>query len=262
MYEHLYCYVLYSPRPDYGVKPTFIHVDEVPAEGGFTSLYRVTKETAEAISEVGTAAGFKGVVWGGVLQLDVDDYEKADIVEQRLKELYLEYKSYDTGGRGVHFSVRRNALPSHILPMQDKQWVQETFPEADRSIYTHLHPLRLPGTPHKSGGGRKRLVEEHPGRALVLPPYSFTPQEPIREGYGGCPSIGQKSIFDEFLIMRNSVQAKEGERHPQLVRLLYSLRDLGYSKEIARWWCNEVNKRFQPPKAEEEIEKAIQSIYR
>jgi hypothetical protein len=280
-----YLYVLYSPRPDYGSKPKFIHIRELPNEG-FTSLYQVTKETAEAIERAGTAAGFKGVVWSEYLWLDCDSYEAADKVEGRLKEFGYEFKSYDTGGRGVHFcivcsdggvlfnggdSIRTRKAPvkcydrvspSHLLPLQHRQWVKENFPECDSSIYTHLHPFRLVGTTHSKTGGRKRLVEEHPGRALELPPFDKArASEP--EGRAGIfPTSGGKSIFDEFLIQRNSTPAKAGERHAQLVRLIYALKDCGYDVNIARWWAGEVNKRFTPPKGNDEIEKALGSIYR
>jgi hypothetical protein len=46
------------------------------------------------------------------------------------------------------------------------------------------------------------------------------------------------------------------------VRLIYALKDCGYDVNIARWWAGEVNKRFTPPKGNDEIEKALGSIYR
>jgi hypothetical protein len=258
MNEELYCYLLYSPRPDYGSEPKFIHRNNLP-EQGFASLYSVTKETAEAIVEAGTAAGFKGVVWSKYLWLDVDSYEKADRVEERLNERNLDWISYCTGGRGAHFCIRRDNLPSHLLPNIDRIYVKEHFPESDSSIYTHLHPFRLNGTIHQKTGRRKRLVEEHPGRALILPPFN-SKSKFGSEATDFRPQEG-KSIFDEFLIMRNSTEAKEGERHAQLVRLSYALRDAGYSASIATWWLGEVNKRFNPPKSAVELEKIVRSIY-
>jgi hypothetical protein len=256
-----YKYHLYSPRPDYGSGiPHFI--DEL-APSGFISLYSVTRETAEAITAAGTARGFKCIVWSERLWLDVDSYESADRVEERLNELAYEFSSFDTGGRGVHFGIIRTSPPSHLLPLQDRTWVKEHFPEADSSIYTHLHPFRLPGTIHQKTGGQKRLVGEHPGRALELPPYERIQNDGSpRDIQLSLHSNGQKSIFDQFFIQRNSEPAKAGERHPQLVRLIYALRDNGYDVNVARFWVNEVNKRFQPPKGQDEIEKALGSIYR
>jgi hypothetical protein len=254
-----YKYYLYSPRPDYGVgTPTFI---DVLPEGGFVSLYAVTKESAERIRDAGTCKGFRGIVHSSHLWLDIDSYEKADRVEERLKEMGFEYISYDTGGRGAHFGVVRDNSPSHLLPSMDRAWVQQHFPEADSSIYTHLHPFRLPGTPHHRTGKRKQLVSKGIGHSLRLPQYT---QEVRGIEVGNSLGIGSgsKSILDQYFIQRNSEPCKAGERHPQLVRLIYALRDSGYSLDVARFWVNEVNKRFQPPKEQHEIEKALGSIYR
>lgn len=71
-----------------------------------------------------------------------------------------------------------------------------------------------------------------------------------------------KSIFDCFRVVANSVPCKNGERHPQLIRLIYALRDeaqVGFSE--ACWWASEVNKLFEEPKEDHEIEKAVRSIY-
>lgn len=264
-----YCYNLYSPRPDYGSKPTFYHDDKVPATG-FTSLYKVTHETAYAIEQAGTTKGFKGVVWSDKLWLDVDGYDKCEAVEQRLKEMGYEYISYDTGGRGGHFAIVRVNNPSHLLPLQEKQWVQEHFPEADPSIYTHLHPFRLSGTIHSSTGGRKSQVGGASGRALQLPVYSDKKDGNVSaiykcfegsSGHTGDATPG--SIFDNFFIQRNTQEIpKQGERHETLIRLIYALRDAGYSQQVAHWWVSEANKRWAPPKEDHEIEKALQSIYR
>jgi hypothetical protein len=264
MSKELYAYYLYSPRPDYGTTPVFYHRDFLP-ESGFASLYAVTKDTAEAIVQAGSAAGFKGVVWSERLWIDVDSYERADTTESKLKERGYDYVSYDTGGRGAHFGVLRSNGPSHLLPQQDKQWVQEHFPEADVSIYSHLHPFRLPGTPHQRTGNRKTFVSSQGGETITLSKPTLRDRLFKGQGQGKSNTLlssARTSVFDIHFIQRNSEPAKEGERHAQLVRLAYALRDSGYSIDIARWWCGEVNKRFSPPKTEEEIEKALGSIYR
>lgn len=269
-----YAYHLYSPRPDYGTTPVFYHRDDLPKEG-FISLYSVDKPTAMAINQAGTCKGYKGIVFSERLWIDVDSYEAADAVEERLREAGYDYVAYDTGGRGAHFGILRLSADSsgilgpglegmfpcsHLLPLQDKQYVQEHFPEADSTIYTHLHPFRLPGTPHHRTGKRKTLVSEGGGRSLALPAFKQESVErPIGEFLSG--SKDGKSILDITFITRNSEPAKAGERHAQLVRLCYALRDNGYGINIARWWVNEVNKRFQPKKTEEEIEKVVQSIF-
>lgn len=252
----LYNCSLYSSRPDYGLRPCF--VSDLRDHVGFSSLYQVTRETANAIIEAGTTQGFKGVVWSERLWIDVDSYEAADATESKLKELGHDYIAYDTGGRGAHFGVSRFARPSHLLPQQDRKWVESHFPGADKSIYTHLHPFRLPGTKHEKTGGVKRMVCESKGSTLVLPPFK---REQLEAPKASSSQRGSKSIFACYRVIREMKDSPEG-RHPNLVRLLYALKDqAGVSKEEAMFWCNEWNKLQSNPKEYWELEKAILSIY-
>lgn len=256
-----YSYRLYSSGPNYGITPKFYHISKTP-EQGFSSLYSVSHETAHAIEQAGTTKGFKGVVWSERIWIDIDSYEQADKVEEKLNALNLDFISYDTGGRGAHFGILRSNVPDHLLPMRDKQWVQEHFPEADSSIYTHLHPFRLPGTVHSRTGKSKLEVGSKRGKPLTLPPYA---EERVKStlSFQRLVSSGNASIFDDFFVQRNTQEIpKEGERHAQLVRLLYALKEGGYSVELARWWVGETNKRWKPMKEEHEVEKALLSIYR
>lgn len=252
----MYDYYLYSPRADYGIKPVFSNISRIPPTG-FTSLYAVTKETAEALTTEGSTRWFKGVVWSEKLWLDFDSYEAADRAERSLIEKGLAYVAYDSGGRGAHFGVPRSCSPSHLLPLRDKQWVRTHFPGADHSIYTHLHPFRLPGTVHEKTGRRKELVCNREGSVLTLPPFKF---EELQASEIGASS-GITSIFDCVRIMTRTVPVKNGARHANMISLVYSLKETGYDKFIAEFWVNEWNKLLSEPKELEEIEKAIRSIY-
>jgi len=258
-----YSFYLYSSGPHYGVgDPVFLHVSELEGKQGFSSLYAVTESTAKAISEAGTTKGFKGVVWSPFLWLDIDGYDKCEAVEQRLKEMGYGYVSYDTGGRGGHFSITHGNIPSHALPSQHKQWVQEHFPESDTSIYTHLHPFRLVGTEHEKTGRKKLQLGAENGKSLILPPFTEITGRRTGSDFSAPNLVSRESIFDNFFIQRNTQEVpQEGQRHSQLVRLIYALRDAGYDINVARWWVSEANKRWMPPKSEEELEKAIRSIY-
>lgn len=251
-----YTYSLFSVTADYGPKPCF--VDAVQSDlRGFTSLYQVTEETAKAIEQAGTVKGFKGIVWSERLWLDFDNEDAARRADSRLKEMGYDYVCYTTGNRGLHFGILRDHIPSHLLPLLDKAWVKANFPEADSSIYTHLHPFRVPGTVHEKTGRPKTLLFERRGRTLVLPPLKREEMQII--------SFGQKqgkSVFDCFYVMANTVPVTAGQRHSTLVKLINALKnDAGVSMDIAMWWASEWNKMLSEPKEEYEIEKAIRSIY-
>lgn len=257
-HSHTYCYYLYSDSKSYGHRPRFIHRDSLPRLG-FASLYAVTKDTAEAIEQAGTTKGFKGVVWSETLEVDVDSYSAAEAVAARLSGNCLEFMEYDSGGKGHHFSIRRNSAPSHLLPYADKEWVKHRLPEGDCSIYTHLHPFRLEGTVHESTGSKKKWIQYSPGKTLNVPVFEF-------EEVATPPLTGssvERSIFDMQRVMANSIPQHNGERHAALVRLLYALKETAQvDPDTARWWVGEVNKMFEEPKSEEEIWKLVQSIYR
>lgn len=253
---------LFSRQPTYGMVPTFIERTVLSSKEGFASLYAVTKETAEAVAAEGTTQGFKGVVWESRLWLDFDSYEAAERAESKLKELGYDYIGYDTGGRGAHFGILREAKPSHLLPQRDKQWARAQFPECDSSIYTHLHPFRLEGTVHERTGERKAVVCRAKGSALVLPPLK---REEMLASLNSSSVSGQQertSVFSCYRVLREMVPGKSGERHHSLVRLVYALRDdAGVDSQVALVFALERNKLFEEPKSDEEVAQIVQSIY-
>lgn len=259
--EQLYQYSLYSNSATYGNTPVFIHRDSLldSSYKGFSSLYQVTEETAKAIVEAGTTTGFKGVVWSERLWLDFDSYEAAERAESVLIKMGVDYVGYDTGGRGAHFGLLRTTRSSHLLPLLDRRWVETRFPEADTSIYTHLHPFRLPGTTHEKTGGIKRVVCEQRGSAIILPKFK---KEQLHFSALAGGQRGRKSLFDCYRVMREMKPCFNGERHYSLIRLIYALKDdAGVTKQEALYWCSEWNKLLSEPKSDGEIEKALQSIY-
>jgi hypothetical protein len=250
-------FYLYSPRADYGTTPRFIHWDLLP-NTGYASLYGVTEEVAVAIEAAGSTKGFKGVVWSPVIQMDFDSYEAAAEADRRLIKMGVEYKGWDTGGRGAHFAITRDNVPSHLLPSQDRAWVDKHFPSADSSIYTHLHPFRLEGTIHEKTGRKKELGTHQSGSSVAIPKIERCASETIpiySEGQAG-------SIFDCFRVMANTIPVENGQRHETLIRLLYALKDQAkVNIDVARWWIIEWNKMLLEPKSEEDLEKALRSIY-
>jgi hypothetical protein len=253
-----YAYNIYSPTNSHTPRPHFSN--GIPDGASFTSVYAVTEDTAHAIVEAGTTAGFAGVVWSERLWLDIDSYEKAEVVENRLIEMELDYVAYNTGGRGGHFGILRDNPPSHLLPAQDKSWAKKYFPEADTSLYTHLHLFRLPGARHEKSGNYKRLVSEQRGKVLTLPPLERkgNGSDLVRTNNDGVA----RSVFRCFRVMSQSITTSPGDRHPTFVRLVNALKDdANVPPNIARWWLGEVNKLSSDPKGPEELDQVINSIY-
>lgn len=253
-----YCYYLYSPGLYHTPAPIFYHRDNLPKEG-FASVYAVTRDTAKTIIEAGTTKGFKGIVWSPEITLDFDTYESGQRAEVTLKEMGYAFDVYDTGGRGLHVTINRDCNASHFLPVLDRDWVRKLFPEADLSPYTHLHLFRLTGTTHNTGRV-KSLVRSHPGEALNLRDYKIK-EETKRESSLQSEGASEASIFFNHQIMCLSHPVKEGDRHRTLVQLVYKLKEQGLSIDAAEWWVGQVNAGYLLPKAKEELEKIVKSIY-
>lgn len=257
-WKDTYGFYLYNSRKSFGTSPNFYNRKQAPLEG-FSSLYGIDQDTASAIIEEGTTKGFKGIVWDKWLKIDIDSYgDAARAAKGRLIEMGLSFVEYDSGGKGHHFYVERLALPSHLLPQKDKMWVKSNFPEADTSIYTHLHLFRLPGTKHEETGKYKKVLDAVKGNVLVLPKLEVT--NVISQTTLDSGNID--SIFNCYRVMRDTVPVSAGERHAALVRLAYALRDdAKANREACQWWMEEVNKLYDEPKETEEIRKIVQSIY-
>lgn len=254
-----YKYYIYSPSKHYGAKPYFVERDGLPDKTGFSSLYAVTEDTAEAIESTGTTAQFKGVVHSERLWLDFDTEESSDAAQSKLESMGYDIIVYHSGNRGIHVGILRDHAPSHLLPAKDKAWVEANFPDADRSIYTPLHLFRLPGTRHEKTGRIKEFITHIRGGALRLPALT-------RQDIKLTPTVnhsGERSVFECIRVMANSTPARNGQRHPQLVRLAYALKDdIQAEPYIALWWMLEVNKMAEEPKSFEEVEQIVKSIYR
>lgn len=252
-------YSLYSPEPWYPKSLEFCA--DAPPTAAFSSLYRVTEETANAIKTLGSVKGFRGVVWSPTLWMDFDSYEEGQKAVDKLQMQQFKFCVYDTGGRGLHIGVDRPIAPSHLLPEVDKQWVKEHFPQADSSIYSHLHLFRCSGARHHKTGRFKTLVNAYDGIALSLDPMpKKTVFEKVWENSGEAESR-YISVFDNPQVLANSVPTKAGERHGTFVRALLALRDHNTPPSVARWWVGEINKMSEQPKSTEELDKLVESLF-
>lgn len=261
--KNKYDHHIHNVGKSYGSRPEFALYSDLLGSGiqGFSSIYGVDASAAQAIQQEGTTTGFKGVVWSERLWLDFDSYEASDKAGKKLEEMGYDYIAFDTGNRGCHFGILRDAPPSHLLPARDKAWVKAHFEEADTSIYTHLHLFRLPGTIHEGTGKPKTFIGGNDtGKALILPERSEDYGKHYIGNVSGNISSGV-SVFDNHRVMANTVPQRSGERHPTLVKLAYALQDHGVAADSAFWWLSETNKLFDEPKEIECIEQIVRSIF-
>lgn len=253
-----YIYRIGSPTNILGRPPNFYRSSELLSKQcAFASVYAVTVETAYAIETISqTAQGFKGVVWSQRLWVDFDNEEAGKAAQIKLKELGYDYVVYHTGGRGIHIGILRDTQPCHTLPQQDKAWVSTNLAGADLSLYWHLHLIRLPGTKHERTGIPKTLIVSQRGRSLQLPILS---QEERSEMGRITEQMKQGSIFTSFEVVSNL--APTGDRK-QLVRLAAALKEhTEASLQEALWVIKEVNRGFNPPRDEKEVERIVRWAY-
>jgi hypothetical protein len=243
-----------------GRPPVFVNsMDLIPRGFQYASIYAVPEETARAIEQAGTAAGFKGVVWSQRLWLDFDTQDAAERAKAQLKEQGYDHVVYTTGGRGCHIGVLRRAVPSHTLPAQDRAYAQAHFPGCDLSIYWHLHLLRLPGAIHERTGKVKQFLYRLEGKELELP--RWEPQElAVRPDVAGQSRGGVFKLWS--VVSRLSVEPAEGDRHRHLVALAKALQaDAAVTEQECLWMVQEVNRGFPVPKGEDEIARIVKWAY-
>lgn len=258
-----FIYRIFSSTNIIGRPPRFSSSNgPIPRGSQFASVYAVRQEDARAIEETATtAAGFKGIVWSKRLWVDFDNKEAAKVAINWLKEEGYGFSVYSTGSiRGIHIGIDRIADPSHILPLLDKQWVEEHLPGADLSLYWHLHLIRLPGAVHESTGERKRLVYKQDGKSIQKGSINF---KEMGSKVSTIPEGTRKSIFSSWAVTSSlTSNGDQGSRHEQLLKLAIALKkECGVTADEAMWVTAEVNRGFDDPKGQDEIERIIRWVY-
>lgn len=221
---------------------------------GFSSLYYITTETAEALNTSGIA-GYKGTVWSPGLWLDCDTEESAMETRARLEQLGLGFEVWSTGNRGMHFYIERPHAPSHLLPQIDKEWIKGNFSNVDLSIYSHLHLFRNPGTRHDKTGKPKIMLQKVKGPALYL---SDTVTE--RQYVNSSASRPDSSIFLDNYIMCMTVPFEEGQRHQALLNLALAMKRVGEPLNFIERWLHHANLLYPERKPDGEIERIIEFV--
>lgn len=232
---------------------------------GFASIYAVREADSDAIRAAGTIAGFSGTVWSPSLWVDCDSEEASHSVERRLRQASIAYQKYTTGNRGAHFEIERLHEPSHLLPALDRAWVQQNLPEADLSLYKHLHLLRVVGGKHEKTGQRKEKLLETSGRVLTAEDYrnldvSVLPKEsaPIAVGKarGEFRCVFEDPNFEDYWTARTS-----GSRHHDFCVIASRLLNLGQEPAFVHEWLRNLNLITKPPLEPNEIWRILEWAY-
>lgn len=237
----------------------FVHVSDVP-NAGFSSVYAVRENDATALERAGTAAGFKGVVCSPTLSVDCDTAEAFNAVTRRLRDRGIAFTAYLSGNRGGHFEIPREIEPSHLLPALDRAWVAENLPEADLSLYSHLHLWRREGAVHEKTGKRKTKVSEQDG--TILTAADFADLEPETLVAEPLPSGLQfQCVFTDDKIMSKTVPSGRGGRHKTLCAVAARLQTLGQPLHFVEVWLFNMNLFFDPPLPEADVKRIAAWAY-
>lgn len=249
-YEEKYDSVIFKFNVYDGSHLVF-HTSDIP-RAGFSSLYRVTSETAEALNSSGIA-GYRGAVWSPGLWIDCDTEEAAMETRAQLTAYGLGFEVWTTGNRGSHFYIDRPHSPSHLLPQLDKEWVKSHISNCDTSIYSHLHLFRNPGCRHDKTGKMKILVERVNGDSLYL-------QDKVESRQYVTETVtnrGTRSLFLDNYVMSLTVPVEEGKRHETLLHLALALNRHGEPLTFIERWLHHVNLLYTSQKSDGEIERIL-----
>ena len=164
-------------KPDMRSRREILPVGTNFAVGGHVSVYNFDDRTAKAIGFTSNEVIKKQAIWHSKdLIIDVDDADHIPDVRKKLKDKKIGYEMYSTGGKGAHFHVARNNLPSNHLPYSDLAWLKANEIHTDPMIYTLFHTIRNKGAIHEKTNKPKILVDNYQSDTQFSVPLVETPK--------------------------------------------------------------------------------------
>lgn len=219
-----------------------------PTTNNHVSMYCITQPTAQKILNSYTIKGHRKIEhYSEELIVDVESFDLSEGIKSICLEHNLQFQIYHTGNRGHHFHIRRQAIPSCYLYLQDKILAMEMFKEIlfDTQIYLPLHTIRAIGCVHEKSktGKRKELIFEHNGLSMLS-----TTQIPINTLLRNVDFHTTDTEIAQFtqlnMILANTrIKLREGQgRNRELFVLVCKLFRVGISErlawEIVSMWNN------------------------
>lgn len=231
--------------------PRLVELEEVSKHRGFRSVFCFDAETAQFIQDVGSTSNLRGrPVYCSELFMDFDQGNPVEFREW-LRSSGLQFETYDSGGRSIHFHIAMEPVYGGWVPTACKRWVQQHSKGADVSFYHPAGMYRLPGTFHAKHAGRcKRLIEEGGDNKLVL-------TEPPARETRPFEATGSREDFFLMLLERR----EPGGRSMFLWRLAMTAAQAGIgfeeTLENVRWW----NSQQSQPHVDQHVVRQCESAY-
>lgn len=249
------------------IAPVFVAMGNgIPKCNAHCSVYSVTAKVAKQIELSGSIRKYHPAHYSRYLIMDVDSRIAGQNVTERLIELDINFKRYDSGHKGFHFAILRDAEPSEHLCYQDKDLVFELFKgieyfcDIDQSIYQPLRVIRAVSAVHEKSKKRKTLDMERDGsnRLSVI---------------GREVSVLQKSVmkFDDngkdtdYNRLRHAFALHNGDMSTKYHNLWAAAKDFlkaGLSLPATLEIVNLYNQNFDSPKEYKEVERAVNDARR
>ena len=250
----------YEVRSTMGRKDK-IMLTETPEEyTGFRSIYGYDDSAVEYILEnKGRTSHMHGYrLYSDTLFLDVDDNDTAaEMIKSKLLSMGVGFDMYHTGNRGYHFHIPIKPMYGADTAFRQKNYVKETFPGADTSIYKTTGVIRLPGTFHfKCPGKCKRLIFSAEGDTLEVKS-SYIPIEGIY-----MDEFDRENVIDR-LNQKFMTRCFEGIRNRYIYNLAFLCKLAEMDYDSARSDIFEYNNNMViPPLPLNEVELTVKSAYR
>lgn len=236
----------------YEGKMSILPISKLPSTG-FATVYLYDKSAIDFINKYSAIKGYAAtnpVVYSEVFYVDFDDCEEeARNFYKYLVNEGIWFKVYNSGGRSIHFHIRRVEQHSSNLPYSDRKWIESIAPKADMSLYQATRVFRMEGTLHHRTGKKKVLIEEVKGRPLEVPILikpSYT--------YESSDTTNYKRVFDDSIIYQSIMGFVAGSREQNIFQVITHLKEYGMSKEFIEEFVRCVNAQCLPEIEEDKLD--------
>jgi len=225
----------------------------------FRSVYGYPEKTAEFIKTNGNTKNLKGKdVYSNELFIDVDDDKNVLKVTQKLVDLNLQFATYTTGNRGMHYHIRIVPMWGQNVPYSQIKWLKDNgfWELIDQTIYTEGSQFRTIGAVHEKTGMLKTFNEAYSGILLMIDRAVPPPIPDVQTSWEEDPDETDKQTYFMNLMAKRGV----GARHKHMFILWRSGLKAGFDVETVKESIRNWNTHQDTPHAPDMIEKKLGSF--